>query len=149
MKKSLLVLSVLALCTSPFTLAADLVSGDNSNLTAICIAAAESDAAMEAKAEEFGFNQTELQTFSCNGMTLKEFAKKYRDNTSGKAVVVYTFEKTQDSRESELCFAAVTSREVYEKVKQSMFNGRVDDVQCNGLPIEKFARRYGNRGFSK
>lgn len=140
--------SLVTLCASNVQ-AVNLVSGDNSNLTAMCIAAATSEAAMQAKAEEFGFSKSELKGFSCNGMTLREFAKKYRDDTSGKPVVVYTFENTGDNRESELCIAAATSNEAYESAKQRLFDGKVGMVTCNGLSIEKFAKRYGNRGFSK
>jgi hypothetical protein len=127
--------------------AVDLVSGDNSNLTAMCIAAASSDEMVEAKAKEFGFSKQELDMFTCNGMTLKEFAKEYRDDTSGTPVVVYTFEETVSSRETQLCIAAAKSNAAYEKVKKELFNGKVEKVACNGLSIERFAKRYGNRGF--
>ncbi|BFT30569.1 hypothetical protein D210916BOD24_17450 [Alteromonas sp. D210916BOD_24] len=127
--------------------AVDLVSGDNSNLTAMCIAAATSDEHVDAKAKEFGFSSQELESFTCNGMTLKEFAKEYRDDTSGTPVVVYTFEETVSSRETQLCIAAAKSNEEYEKVKKDLFNGNVDSVACNGLSLERFAKRYGNRGF--
>lgn len=149
MNKSLLTLASLAVFLAPQAFAAKLVSGDNSNLTAVCIAAAESEQALQAKADEFGFSKADLSTFSCNGMTLKDFATKYRDDKSGKPVFVYTFENTGDNRESELCIAAATSNEAYLAAKESLFGGKVGDVACNGLPIEKFAKRYGNRGFKK
>ncbi|MCC2617805.1 hypothetical protein LJ739_16255 [Aestuariibacter halophilus] len=145
-KKTFALLATLSLGATSVH-AVNLVSGDNSNLTAMCIAAATSDDAMDAKAKEYGFSKAELESFSCNGMTLNEFAKKYRDDTSGQAVVVYTFENTGDNRESELCIAAATSNEAYKEAKQRLFGGKVGQVACNGLSIDKFAKRYGNRGF--
>jgi hypothetical protein len=147
MKKTSTIIAMLFLVSTFKVFAVDLVSGDNSNLTAMCIAAASSDDMVKAKAKEFGFSKKELNTFTCNGMTLKEFAKTYRDDTSGTPVVVYTFEETVSSRETQLCIAAAKSNAAYDKVKEELFDGKVEKVVCNGLSIERFARRYGNRGF--
>ncbi|MEW9797718.1 hypothetical protein [Alteromonas sp. CYL-A6] len=147
--KKILIAFVAALLAAPFSQAVELVSGDKSNLTELCIAAAQSDEMLRLTVRQYGFSQTELDSFTCNGMTLEEFADAYRNNDSGKPVMVYTFEVAEDSRESQLCVAAATSNEAYMEAKERLYDGKVGDIACNGLPIERFAKRYGNKGFRK
>lgn len=148
MKKTVIALTTLV-GLLPATQAVELVSGDKSNLTEMCIAAAQSDEMLRLKAREYGFSVKELDSFTCNGMSLEEFADEYRDNDSGEPLMVYTFEAAEDSRESQLCVAAATSNEAYMAVKGRLYDGKVGDIACNGLPIERFAQRYGNKGFKK
>lgn len=149
MKKLLVLSATLMLFISPLTQAVEFANSDGSKLTSICIAAVESDSAMNAKAKEFGFNEADLKSFTCNGLSLKGFAAKYRNTKSKGVIKVYAFEKTGDTRETELCVAAATSNEAYKQVKKDLFKGaQVSEVYCNGLPLKKFAKRYGNRGFS-
>ena len=149
MKKLLSIGSVLLLLFTSYSNAVEFANSDGSHLTAVCIAAADSDQALKAKASEFGFDQDDLESFTCNGLSLKEFGKKYRNSTSQGVIRVYAFEMTEDSRETELCVAAATSNEIYKQVKKRLFKGaKVDKIECNGLPIAKFAKRYGNKGFT-
>lgn len=148
MKKLLIAGSIFLLSGTQVTQAVNFSNSDGSRLSSICIAAAESDKALTMKAREYGFNQKDLNSFTCNGLSIEEFGNKYRGMGSDETVKVYAFEKTGDTRETELCVAAATSNEEYKTVKAKLFKGSsVNKIQCNGLPIDKFARRYGNKGF--
>ena len=147
--KSLLTVSSIVLLSSIISAqAVTLNNSDGSRLTAVCIASAESEKALTLKAREHGFSQKDLDSFTCNGLSVEEFGKKYRGMKSEETIKVYAFERTEDNRETELCVAAATSNEAYMAVKAKLFSGStVNKIQCNGLPIDKFARRYGNKGF--
>ena len=148
MKSLLMISSMVLLSTANVAQAVNFNNSDGSRLTAVCIAAAESDKALTKKAREYGFNQKDLESFTCNGLSLTEFGNKYRGMSADETVKVYAFERTEDTRETELCVAAATSNEAYKAVKTKLFkSGSVKKIQCNGLPIDKFARRYGNKGF--
>lgn len=148
MKKLLISSSIALLCAIQPAQAVSFSNSDGSRLSAVCIAAADSDKALTKKAREYGFNQKDLNSFTCNGLSIEEFGKKYRGVSGSETIKVYAFEKTGDTRETELCVAAATSNDVYKTVKAKLFKGSsVNKIQCNGLPIEKFARRYGNKGF--
>lgn len=150
MRKLLTLGSILLLSVSSFSHAIEFANSDGSRLTEVCIAAADSDKALEKKASEYGFTQEDLDAFTCNGLSIDAFGKKYRNAKSQAVIKVYAFEMTEDSRETELCIAAATSNEIYKQVKKKMFKGApVGRIECNGLPIAKFAKRYGNRGFIK
>ncbi|MCV2884613.1 hypothetical protein OE749_07890 [Aestuariibacter sp. AA17] len=124
-------------------------NSDGSNLSAVCIAAAKSDDALREALKQFGFNQRDLDVFTCNGLPIDEFAKRYNDTEGNDIVRVYAFEAREDNRETQLCVAAATSNQTFIDVKNRLFGQkRVSDIYCNGIPIEKFARRYGNKQFS-
>lgn len=149
MKK--LITSIIVLLSSIQTAhAVTFNNSDGSRLSSICIAAVESDKALQKKARAYGFNQQDLNAFTCNGLTIDAFAKKYRGVTADETIKVYAFERTEDSRETELCVAAATSNDEYKATKARLFKGRsVSKIYCNGLPLDKFARRYGNKAFKQ
>lgn len=125
-------------------------NSDGSKLSAICIAAVESDEALTRSIRQFGFSKRDLNAFTCNGLKVDEFAEKYRNTPEDEVVRVYAFQVTDDNRESQLCVAAATSNQKYKEVKQSLFgSSSVSGIVCNGLPLDKFARRYGNKKFSR
>ena len=135
---------------APVATAVTFTNSDGSKLSAICIAAVESDEALARSIRQFGFTKRDLNAFTCNGLKVDEFAKKYRNTAEDEVVRVYAFEVTQDNRESQLCVAAATSNQKYKEVKRALFgSSSVSGIVCNGLPLDKFARRYGNKKFSR
>ena len=64
MKKLLVLSATIMLFISPLTQAVEFANSDGSKLSSICIAAVESDSAMNAKAKEYGFNESICFTFS-------------------------------------------------------------------------------------
>jgi hypothetical protein len=121
-----------------------MVSADGSDLSAICIAAVESREAMYDKAAELGvrhFTESELR---CNDKTVSRFLATYRVEAEPKPVG-FVFSKTDDSPTTELCLAAVKSEQEYMAVKEQYFSNDEaveTEVQCNGMPLLTFARKY-------
>src|SRR5690554_5861813 len=91
-----------------------LVPGDDSRYTQVCLAATESDAALQSTIAELGLNQAALQEIDCNGTPLIRFARQHRD-------VSYNFKLEDGSAESRLCYAAVTSLEEFESIRAERF----------------------------
>lgn len=125
-----------------------MVNADGSNLSAICIAAVGSREAMHDKAAELGvrnFSESELR---CNGMTVSRFLSTYREAAEAKPIG-FVFSKTDDSPITALCLAAVKSEQEYMAVKEQYFSNDAaveTEVQCNGMPLLTFARKYRAAG---
>lgn len=134
-----------------------LVPADDSALSKVCIAAAEHgarDDATLAAAAEAGIGLLDLPTVRCNGLTLENFAARYRakknqvallDTSSPAGPLGVILRKTDSSPETELCAAAAISDAAYERVKEEHFAGALNleaEVKCNGLPLKVFARKY-------
>ena len=127
-----------------------LVNTDNSALSALCITAVEAPESVRANAKAIGMSSGDMAELRCNGQTLPVFVHKLRDTESSPGVV-YSFNKTDTSEETELCYAAVSSEQQYEQVKDTYFDDELnieEEVMCNGMPIKTFARKYRNRAFT-
>jgi hypothetical protein len=121
-----------------------MVNADGSDLSAICIAAMESREAMYKKAAEVGALPFEPSTLRCNGMTVARFINNYRAAAKPKPEA-FVFSKSDDSPTTELCLAAVKSEQEYMAVKERYFSDEANieaEVQCNGMPLLSFARKY-------
>ncbi|MBE1298865.1 MAG: hypothetical protein GJ680_03000 [Alteromonadaceae bacterium] len=142
MKKIIAALSLLAVGQVN---ALQLVNGDGSQYADVCIAAAQSKSALNAKAEEFGFSKFDLEQFTCNGYSVKEFAKKFAAKPASK-VEIFSFTSDDNVPETKLCVAAVTSKEAFAEVKAKHFaNKSVNSIACNGMPLKAFAKKYGSK----
>lgn len=121
-----------------------LVNADGSELSAICIAAVTSREAMYDKAAELGVRHFDDSELRCNGKTLARFVSNYRALAASRPVG-YVFRKTDDTPVTELCLAAVRSEQEYQNVKERHFSSEENieaEVECNGMPLLTFARRY-------
>ena len=125
-----------------------LVNGDGSALTNLCIDAAESNASFKRLAKFYGFQGMNEADLVCNGLSLKDFKERYAKVE--KTTTVLSFSRNDMSPSTELCFAAVTGADNYETLKAS-FNTKTDQdvstVTCNGMPLDRFVRRYGVDAF--
>ena len=127
-----------------------LVPADNSELSQLCVAAAESRSALQRAASNIGLNAQDLQDVRCNGVSLTRFAAEYRtvaavDKATEKAPEGYILKASDDSPLAALCIAAANSQEEYERVKAQHFsqdNNLEAEVMCNGVPLKNFARRF-------
>ena len=122
-----------------------LVNADGSDLSTICIAAAVSRAAMYQKAAELGLRDLRAEELRCNGLTLSSFISRHRVASTAKQPAAYVFRKSDSSPITELCLAAVRSEQEYSYVKARYFGDEKNieaEVQCNGMPLQTFARRY-------
>ena len=147
MKKLLLSTATLAMVFASTSNAATFVNGDGSNYSEVCIAATVSDEAMKAKAAEFGYSSGDLRSFNCNGLSLEKFGKKYRGKASdaSKPMKIYAFTAEDDSKETQLCVAAATSKEMLEQVKKELYGSKsAANVSCNGMSLKEFAKRYSS-----
>ncbi len=127
-----------------------LVSTDNSALSALCITAVEAPEAVSKSARAIGMSSTDMAELRCNGQTLPVFVHRFRE-TESNPTIVYSFNKTDASEETELCYAAVSSEQQYNQVKDTYFDDELnieEEVMCNGMPIKTFARKYRNRAFT-
>lgn len=146
MKRLFLVPAVLGICAFA-NAETRLVNGDGSELTELCIAAVESDAAYKAQAARIG-NPVQLKNeIECNGMPLDSFVRRYADAKETGAVT-YVFRVGDDSDASRLCLAAVRSEQEYEQTRRELFGSYVgleDEVLCNGKPLNDFRRQYNRK----
>jgi len=128
-----------------------LVNADASIYSEICIAAATSSDALKEKAAHYKFGSAELENFTCNGLSLDRFAKKFKQSSGANStkVAVFAFDKTMNNIESEICVAAATSNEAFAALKSTLNKpaGFYADVSCNDVPLQKFAKKHGNKDF--
>lgn len=142
MLKSVLPLFALVTLSATSVQAAEFVNKDGSKLSDMCIAAVEANGALSS------LYKAELQGLVCNGMPIREFAKKYREQKVEETVNVVSFRNANNSIEAELCIAAATSNEKFAKaVSESNEQVDIDDIACNGKKLARFAKKY-NRSFN-
>ncbi len=149
--KNILFASLLLIAPLASAKDVNLVPGDDSLYTQICIAAVDSDAAVNAKLQDHGLDQTDIRDLSCNGLSLSRFAAKHRSAAYDTPVRVFAFQGAESTNETNLCIAAATSNEAYTQVKSEMFSTTsryvLNSIQCNEMPLRVFARKYGNAEF--
>ena len=124
--------TVIALSAVANVQAAEFINKDGSQLSQICVNAAETGKVKSANASRI----------ECNGSPLKVFAKQFRRTTPLTAIA---FENANNSVEAELCIAAATSNDAYASAKARL--GSNGDVTCNGKNIRSFAKRF-NKSFN-
>ncbi|MBU2919167.1 hypothetical protein KO505_14565 [Psychrosphaera sp. F3M07] len=123
------------------------VALDNSEATDICLTAATVGyykAKKIAKSSPL-FNEVEFITTKCNGLSIRQFAKKYTEvaNTTEEVIntVSYEFKPVDNDEASQLCAVAAK-----EGLREAINIGGRDAkfITCNGLRIETFARKFRN-----
>lgn len=129
------------------------VGADDSALSQLCVAAAaaESRDALLTLTDAAGIARHELPTVLCNGMPLTRFSLKYGNAKLETAVkstagAGYVLLKSDSSPLTELCAAAAVSEQEYSKVLETYFSNDStveSEVQCNGIPLKTFMRKYG------
>ncbi|MDY6983094.1 MAG: hypothetical protein SV422_08400 [Pseudomonadota bacterium] len=134
-----------------------LVSADDSDLSKLCIAAAESSSreGILAAAEAAGVGLLDLPDVRCNGLTLERFGAKYRsskgkelallDTSSPASPLNVILRKTDSTPETELCAAAAVSEAAYASVKATYFSkddNIESEIHCNDMPLKSFVRKY-------
>jgi hypothetical protein len=119
------------------------VNGDGSEVTDLCIAAASSAPDLNTRATRLGIKNFTNDDVLCNGMPLNEFMRKYRTIKTPDTVIM-SFRKTDDSPETDLCYAAIMYSPGIEALKASYLDrhGSFDTVLCNGMPFERFVEKY-------
>jgi hypothetical protein len=127
-------------------------NADGSAHTDICIAAATSKVALEKKAKEHGYSKSKIAKFNCNGLPLKRFVKKYNVKVLAalnKPLKVFSFDNSVGNVEADICIAAARSNESFEMIKTKLAKPRsyYNGIVCNQMPLDKFARKYGNKKF--
>lgn len=149
--KKLVGICLLALAGNVAAEQTSFVNADASIYSELCIAAVTSAEMLDKKAAEFKFSKEDLKKFSCNGMELDDFVKKYGPDSGSKDkdIKVFAFEKSMQNTESDICVAAATSNEAFAAIKAKV--GRSDDyfkeIHCNDIPLVRFARKFGNKDF--
>ena len=131
---------------------AKFMNADGSKQTEICIAAANSKASLAAAAKKYNYSSTDLSKFSCNGLSLNKFAKKYNKiaiAALNKPLRVFSFDNHTGNIEADICIAAARSNDSFEMIKQSLAKPRAfyKTISCNNMPLEQFARKFGNKNF--
>jgi hypothetical protein len=149
MKKYILFMITLGISSSVLAKDEKFVNADDSKHSDICIAAVESKKALKSKAAEYRYTQAQIDRFTCNGISIEAFAKKYRSSSSSSPIQVFSFDNSVGSIEADICIAAANSNKEYKKIKAtvkkpaSFFN----TIACNGVPLKVFANKYGNKSF--
>lgn len=119
------------------------VNGDGSEVTDLCIAAATSAPDLNTRATRLGIKNFTNDDVLCNGMPLNEFMRKYRTIKTPDTVIM-SFRKTDDSAETELCYAAIMFSPGIEDLKAAYLRRHqsFDAVLCNNMPFERFVEKY-------
>ncbi len=121
------------------------VNADGSKLSGLCIAAAESNKAVGALAAELGLSPVISDQILCNGTPIRAFVSQLRADIAAEAV--YTVSGANQAPETQLCLAALTSKEEFARLKAQHFGNVVveREISCNGMPLQQFVRRYQDR----
>ena len=82
--------------------AIELESGDNSPFTQVCIAAVESNDALQRVVTENSIKDFQLDNITCNDMPLNSYVKKFRSANGNDVIRVTSFANVTNSIESEL-----------------------------------------------
>ncbi len=149
--KKIMGICLLALAGSAAAEQVNFVNADASIYSELCIAAVTSKDALDKKAAEYKFSADDMKKFSCNGLELDDFVKKYGPGSGSKneGLKVFAFEKSMQNTESDICVAAATSNDAFKAIKAKV--GRSDDyykeIHCNDIPLTRFAKRFGNKDF--
>lgn len=149
MKKYIMFMITLGISSSVLAGETQFVNADDSKHSDICIAAVESKKALKLKATEYRYSQAQIDRFSCNGISIEEFAKKHRSSSSKKQIQVFSFDNSVGSIEADICIAAAHSNKMYKKIKSSVKKPAsfFNSIACNGVPLKVFANKYGNKSF--
>jgi len=132
LKKLLILPLLLPACAMA---AVEFENGDASKEANMCI-----EAVLD---ENFNYN-AKNETVTCNGLKLKEFAKKYRQRmheADESKITVYQLEAADNNIETQLCIAAASGKQkMMALAKEAKYKG-YNDVTCNGKNINDFARQ--------
>ena len=131
---------------------AKFVNGDGSPHSSVCIAAIDSEQSLDAAIKKYNFSALELARLNCNGLSVDQFAKMYRNKGSKMAagsVKVFSFGKSMNNIESDICIAAASSNAKFEAIKKGLTKPKSDyqSINCNGITLSTFAKKYGNKKF--
>jgi hypothetical protein len=120
-----------------------LVSSDGSDLSKLCIAAAQSGSTVSALAAEM--NIPAASQVLCNDQPIHAFAGQFRAEVA--ASTQYVVSVANQSPETRLCVAALTSPSEFASLKAEFFGDVAVEriVTCNGLSLNQFVRRYQDR----
>jgi hypothetical protein len=136
---SLLVGSVAAHAEDPIKF----VNADGSAFGELCIAAANSVEGLEAKAIELGINPTEINTVYCNGRAIRKFASQF--HAADETITAYVVSAADQTPETLICLAAVTSDDEFSRLKEAHFSNVKDvenEIKCNNMTLGQFVRKY-------
>jgi len=152
MNKILTLIFVTCFAGNAFAGNTKFLNADGTAHTDICIAAATSKAALEQTAKEHGYSKAKLAKFNCNGLPIKKFVKKYNSiavAALNKPLKVFSFNNDVGSIEADICIAAARSNESFEVIKSNLAKPRAyyRRITCNKMPLEKFAKKFGNKKF--
>ncbi|MFT5756580.1 MAG: hypothetical protein ACI9LM_001299 [Alteromonadaceae bacterium] len=149
MKKIIICIAMLTLASSVSAKDVTFYNADDSAHTAICIAAATSDAALEAKMKEYKYSEASVSGLNCNGLSIEKFAKKHHESSSEEAVKVFSFDNSMGNMEADVCIAAATSNKSYKALKAKLSKSKefYRSISCNNKPLSTFAKKFGNKSF--
>ncbi len=146
--KNLLTAVLLTLTSSQaFATQADVkfVGVDTTEATNLCLSAAKVGyyKAKKMAKSSVMFNEVEFASTQCNGLPIRQFARKYQmaESTTTEKVISYQFKTVDNTQESQICAVAAK-----DGLKQALNIGGAQArfIVCNGLRIESFARKFRN-----
>ena len=141
---------LIVLSTQTFAGDAKFVNADGSASSQLCIAAVDSYASIYQVAKEMGVSRVSVGSLRCNDMSLRRFVNTYQ-TAPVVEMTTYSFNKSDDSVETEICIAAVTSSEDFVDLKQAHFSGRssaINGVRCNDMSLDRFVDKYSTGNFT-
>lgn len=153
--------AALILAAAPLSAQPVFVPADSSPLSQLCIAALDSRATLLTQISELGLDMAVEQELVCNGLSVRNFVKRARQagitpvqaqspvaSPAPSKAPLMAIRGTNDSPETQLCVAAVTSPLRFETLKEELGADVQHELRCNGKPLEQWVRRYRGRAMN-
>jgi hypothetical protein len=121
------------------------VNANGSALSDLCIAAAQSEESVGSIAAQLGMAAVVANDVLCNDKPIQRFVTQFRAESA--TATVYVVSVANQTPETRLCLAALTSDEEFARLKDAHFSDVAveREIVCNGKPLGQFVRRYQNR----
>lgn len=145
---------ILCFMLAPFIAKAEdgkLVNADGKKESAICIDAVKSNMNLRAMSKKYNMGKGKLKAINCNGVALADFVSMHRsEDKTNTPVKVFSFSNETNNVETELCIAAANSNARLKEVmvKHNKPKQFVENINCNGVLLKQFAKKYGNKSIS-
>ncbi|MEZ7278876.1 exonuclease III [Pseudoalteromonas sp. 68 DY56-GL68] len=141
MKKQLVMLSLACISFGSLASNPQYFSADNRIESKLCsLSANEGFTAARKEATKHGIAMSRFsKSIECNGVDIRDIAKKAQSQKAASIVSVEVFAKNQQ-KETQLCITALKQglTPVREKI------GNLNTLKCNGEAVTEFVKRYQN-----
>ncbi len=138
-------ISLIGLAATPaWAVDARFVNASANDAGELCIQAMTSPNAFRTSLENRGLRARDIQ---CNGRRVSQFVSSVLRGEENPVRLT----NSSRSLEAELCIAAATSSDQFSRIRAEHFSEtqwKLHGLQCNRMPLQRFAEKYGNQSFT-